>query len=243
MLTVLEAFNCEESILKNIIGKSLESQNLDIVAEAAGAAQRHPIDDFMLALIAIANGTTHPELSSHAHGTTHQRAIYAIANNRTDEGVKALKALLSDTDTNICKTADDAIRQAYKQHPKYPEESDEKYTAALVTAARDNNNMWQTTAIIAICRSRTFKGVNAIKLLLVNPKLDIPIAETDAGVKAIRDLLRNKDQDIRKRTMDLCRAVYIEYPGRPMIDEDFPEEFRENPEEQKKIILEKILNR
>lgn len=240
MTVLLKAYNCEESILTEIIGKSLESDNPDSIAEAALAAQEYPSDELIHGLIAVAKGQGPEGFNGKISGNTRDRAIYAIAWNRTDEGVEALRELLKDTKKSISKTTREAIEQAYKRHPKYPKVSDEEYTAALISLVTDNNNQWQRYAIIPLCKSRTIEGVKAIKSLLENPELDITIAETDAGVKAIRALLRSKDEKLKQFTASICEAIYREQPGRPLRDDDFPEEFREDFEEVKKKILERI---
>jgi len=240
MHEILEAFNCDESIFKEVIGKSLQSQNLDIIAEAAIAAQEHPSDEIMTELIAVAKGTLQPGLTTHVHGNTRHRAIIAIASNRTDEGVEALKALLNDTDKEIRDATKEAIMRAYRRHPKYPEQTDDEYTAILVPGAKDPNHPRQLFYINKILKTRTEEGVEAIKNLLKNPDMDIPIAETDSGVQAIRDILKNSEPGHRNVIGDYISAVYRDYPGRPLRDDDFQEEFRENPNKEKKEFLERV---
>jgi len=225
MQSVLEEFCCSEEQFKEIISLSLDSDNLDILNAGVMAAQKHPDDEHMARLISIAMDPNRLRPDRPSHAIERERAIYAIAFNRTDGGVEALKALLKDPDKGIRQTTQDAIRQAYRRHPEYPKDSDDEYTAELVALAKDSGDPRWVSLILEIARTRTEEGVKALKSLLADPGQDIAIAETDAGVKAIRDLLRSPDEDIRKITADIIEGIYREYPGRPLRDDDFPEEF------------------
>lgn len=241
MQSVLEAFGCSEGQFKEIITISLASDNLDILGEGVGAAQVHPHDEHMPQLIAIATDANRLDPERPFYAIERHRAIYAIAFNRTDEGVKALKGLLKDPADDIRRTTEEAIRRAYKRHSIYPKYSDVEYTAKLVLIATDFKDPRQMSFIYEIARTRTEKGVKAIKALLEDPDRDIPIAESNEGVKAIKNLLRNPDKDIRDITADAIRAAYRTYPGRPLREDDFPELFREiieKREARKKRVLE-----
>jgi hypothetical protein len=240
MHSILEAYNCDESIFTEAIVKSLQSQNLDIIAEAALAAHDHPSDEIMAGLIAVAKGTLHPGLNTHAGGNARHRAIYSIANSRTDEGVEALKALLNDSDEEIRNATKEAVRRAYQRHPKYPERTDDEYTAILIPIAKDPNHPEQILCVNGILRTRTKEGVEAIKNLLKNPDVDIPLVKTDSGVRAIRDILKHSESERRNMIADYISAIYRDYPGRALRDDDFPEEFREDLNEYKKKILERV---
>jgi len=94
------------------------------VDTGVGLIEQFGSDDFASQLIAIA---TSP--GNFARDT----AIYALALNRTDEGVQTLKTLLNDPDQKISKTTEDAIRNAYTSRgnacgrPLSPEDFDEKF--------------------------------------------------------------------------------------------------------------------
>ena len=79
-------------------------QGAQIFITGVGLIEQFGGDDFTAQLIAIA---TSP--GNFARDT----AIYALALNRTDEGVKTLKALLNDPDQKIRTTVEKAIRNAY----------------------------------------------------------------------------------------------------------------------------------
>ena len=244
MQTVLEAFGCSEEEFKEIITLSLALENLDILNAAVGAAQEHPDDEHMPQLIAIATDPNRPDPNRAFYAIERRRAIYAIAYNRTDEGVNALRTLLEDPDKVIRKTTEYAIRQAYKRHPVYPKYSNDEYTSELITAAIDSNHPLVTNFLVStIARTRTEEGVKAIKALLEDPNMDIPIAKTDEGVQTISNLLRNPDKDVRDMTEIMIRQIYRTYPGQPLRRDDFPELFREIFEEREannKKVLERL---
>ena len=240
MCSVLEVFGCPEEDFKEIITISLASHSLDILAEGTAAAQEHPDDDHMPALIAIATGDDDQKANQRLYRIERDRAIYAIAFNRTDEGINALKRLLEDPDRQIRRTTELAIRQAYRRHPEYPKHSDDEYTTALVPIAQDCNHPRQIPMIAEIARSRTREGVRAIKTLLKDAHQKLAIAESDKGVKAISELLKSPDKDTRQMTANVLEVIYKDYPGRPLRDDDFGEEFRESIEQRKKRVLTKL---
>ena len=61
------------------------------------------------------------------------QAIYALAANRTDEGVKALKTLLNEDDPKVREATEQALRAAYcfrgiwRGRPMKPEDFDKEY--------------------------------------------------------------------------------------------------------------------
>lgn len=240
MCTVLEASGCSEQDFKEIIAICLASDDLDVLAEGVLAAQDHPDDDHMPALIAIATGDDGQKANHRLYRITRDRAICAIAFNRTDEGVRVLKGLLNGPDKHIRDTTANAIRQAYRRHREYPKHSDDEYTAAIVPIALDCNDPRQKSMIIEVVRSRTEEGVTAVKSLLENPDGDIGMAETDSGVRAIRQLLRSPKEHIRRITSDIIQGIYREYAGRSLRNDDFGEEFRESFEQRKKRVLAKL---
>ena len=240
MRPVLEVFGCSEEDFQEIIAKSLASDNLRVVGAGAGAAQDHPHDDRMPALIAIVQNDAEHAPDNRLYEIARDRAIYAIGRNRTDEGVQALKALLKHPDKDIRRTTAHAIKRAYKYHRAYPKRSHAEYTAALVPIALDCNDPRQTFMIAEVARSRSREGVKAIKALLENAAQDLPIAETDQGVGAIRDLLRSPDKDVREMTRGILEVVYRDHPGRALRKDDFGQEFRETFEQRKKRLLNRL---
>lgn len=240
LASVLESYNCDETIFKEILINALNSDNPDIVSEAAYVAQNHPSDEIMPMLIAVAKGKAPNNQKIEISEIARERAIYALAHNRTDEVVEALKELKNDPNTRINKAAQSAIEQAYTIHPIYPENTDEEYTAALITTAKNPNHPYRMALIMEILRTRTEEGVEAIKKLAKNPELDIPIAETDSGVKAIRDILRSPDENQKTMIADHIEFIYKTKPGQPFRKDDFPDEFQERIKKSKSGFIERI---
>ena len=103
---VLVNYGCTEEEMRVSIERSLQPDSPQTWSAGAMAAQSHPNDAFTPRLIAIA---TDKALDNNARS----RAIYALAANRTDESVKALKSLLTDPDERICSGVKQAINTAY----------------------------------------------------------------------------------------------------------------------------------
>jgi hypothetical protein len=224
---ILEQLGFTRAEVDKVIQVSLNSKNSEILGAGVRAAQNYPNDSFMPRLIEIA---TDPNC------VYREAAIFAIAFNRTDEGVKTLKALLTDKDKGIRKYTGEAIRRAYERFPVYPEHYDEEFTAELVKDVQDVNHP-RFPGISRIVRTRTKEGVEAMKMLLVDPNYDSPIVQSDQGVKAIKLLLQAPDKEVRKAAAFYIKEICCQ-PGRPLRQDDFPDEFKENPDEYKKKILE-----
>jgi protocatechuate 3,4-dioxygenase beta subunit len=113
-----------EDEMKQYIRRSLAVDSPQTWSQGASAAQEYPDDAFNLRLIALA---TEPK------GEARMQAIYALARNRTDDGVKTLKELLNDPDRQIYETTERAIRNAYTSRgnssgrPLEPDDFDPKY--------------------------------------------------------------------------------------------------------------------
>jgi hypothetical protein len=102
---VLEQLEAPPDTIRELLGEALTKPNDDGRAEAALAAQRYPDDRFMEPLI---------ELATIGPAETRARAIYALAYNRTDAGVEALRRLRRDADPEIRMTTEQAIEIAYR---------------------------------------------------------------------------------------------------------------------------------
>jgi hypothetical protein len=243
MQSVLEAFGCSEEEFKQVTRISLMSDDPDIVSRGVLAAQTHPDDEYMPKLVAIATVPDRPDPNRHFLKVKRHWAIYAIAYNRTNEGVKALRTLLEDPSEGIRETTKRAIGQAFERHRVYPKYADDEYISELITIAKDSNHPMAINSLAGIARTRTEEGIEAIKALLENPDMDIPIAKTDEGVQTISNLLRSPDKDVRNMTENIIRQVYRTYPGLPLRVDDFPELFKEaqvEREKQKKRTLERL---
>ncbi len=121
---VLEQYGCTDEEMRPIIERSLATNNPQAWPEGARAAQTHPNDSFTPRLIALATG---------AGNAARMQAIFALAANRTDDGVKALKVSLNDKDPHIRELTAQAVQAAYcyrgiwHGRPLKPGDFDEKY--------------------------------------------------------------------------------------------------------------------
>jgi hypothetical protein len=108
---VLLGVGASEAQIVRVIDRSLQDDRRSSWPTAAFGATLHGDDRLMPRLIAIAETIGE---SARIH------AIHAIANNRTDEGVAALKRLLDDPDPELHRHIVEAIHAAYAR-PRAPE--------------------------------------------------------------------------------------------------------------------------
>jgi ankyrin repeat protein len=125
MQQILSAYGCtNRAEIMPIIARSLAADSTNTWQAGALMAQQYADDSYTLRLIALATETNSP---------ARDQAIYALAANRTDEGVRVLNALLHDPDLGISQTTRNAIKAAYNYRgiwqgrPLKPEDFDEKY--------------------------------------------------------------------------------------------------------------------
>lgn len=108
MASLLMSRGCTTEQIKSLIEVSLSPQkNWDAWRYGAMAAEAFPDDRFTARLIAIANDPG---------GRARDEAIHSLATNRTDESVAALKQLLRSADESTRRSAQHAIRSAYRRH-------------------------------------------------------------------------------------------------------------------------------
>jgi hypothetical protein len=111
--------------VKPLIEQMLASdkQNPDVIT-GVSLLEQFGSDDFTSQLISIA---------THTHNIAWQHAINALALNRTDDGVKALKSLLDSSNPEVRKQVGYAIRLAYtnrdhfRGRPLKPEDFDKQF--------------------------------------------------------------------------------------------------------------------
>jgi hypothetical protein len=108
---VLLGVGASEAQIVRVIDRSLQGDRRSSWPTAAFGATLYGDDRLMPQLIAIAETIGEP---ARIH------AVQAIANNRTDEGVAALKRLLDDADPELHLHIVEAIRAAYAR-PRAPE--------------------------------------------------------------------------------------------------------------------------
>jgi hypothetical protein len=120
---------------------------------------------------------------------------------------------------------------------------DEKYTAILAGTISDPNYWMRWPQLPGeILRTRTAEGAKAILALAVDPNADLPQVHADAGVRAIRDLLKSPNPGMRADIQFWITQVYNQ-PGRPLRADDFPSTFREDPLVRKQANLKRLSTR
>ena len=125
MQQILSYYGCtNREELMPIIARSLAPDSTNTWQAGALLAQQYADDSYTPRLIALATETNSP---------ARDQAIYALAANRTDEGVRVLNALLHDPDLRISQTTRNAVKTAYnyrgiwRGRPFKPEDFEEKY--------------------------------------------------------------------------------------------------------------------
>ena len=234
MESTLEYLGCSEDAFGEMIEISLKSDNAGVLTAGATAAREYPDDKYMTRLIKLATDGNSPAQSE---------AISAIACNRTDEGVRVLRSLLKDRDEKTRERTGEAIRRAYRNHPVYLNVLEDDYTGALAVLARDASDFYWVTAVCEIVCTRREEGIGAIRGLLADPETNSTVIEGDAGLAVIRDLLKSQDKEVRDRTADIVGGVFRVSTGRALREDDFPAEFREEPDQRKKKILARVNER
>jgi hypothetical protein len=109
---VLSNYGCTEKEMRASIERSLQPDSPRTWSAGARAAQSHPNDAFTPRLIVLASDNRLDE-------NARIQAAYALAANRTDESVKALKSLLDDPDKRIRSGVKQAINTAYNYRGRW----------------------------------------------------------------------------------------------------------------------------
>ena len=215
LVSVLREYDFTKEELNPLIERALAPDNEPGWAPGADLATRFPDDAFTERLVVIAKT---PRENAHI------AAIDALAYNRTDEGVKALKELMGDPHQNLWTTLAFAIENAYNYRrdtmgrPLRPDDftaedmkpliqhlmSSDRQIPDLDTAI---NLIGQfggdeyTAQLIAIATSPGNNArYSAIYALALN--------RTDDGVKTLKMLLNDPDPKVSKMTGDAIRNAY-----------------------------------
>jgi ankyrin repeat protein len=237
LASLLREFDFGKKEMKPLIERALAPDNEPGWAPGADLARQFPDDEFTARLVAIAK--TPREIAQTA-------AIEALAYNRTDEGVKTLKELMSDPHEKIWTPLAFAIQNAYNYRhdstgrPLRPDDFTAKDFKPLIQHLMSSDNQVSgvdtaigligqfggdeyTAQLIAIATSRGNNArASAIYALALN--------RTDEGVKTLKALLNDPDPKICTMTEDALRNAYTSHGnsrGRPLLPEDFDEKYRQ----------------
>jgi HEAT repeat protein len=234
---LLRDFGFTKEEMKPIIERALAPENEQEWAAGAGLAQQFGDDAFTERLVAIAKT---PRINAQT------AAIEALAYNRTDEGVKTLKELMSDPHEKIWTPLAFAIENAYNYRhdstgrPLRPDDftaADLKSLIERMLASGEQGPDFNTgvglierfggddftTQLIAIATSPgNFARDTAIYALALN--------RTDEGVNTLKTLLNDPDPKIRTRTEQAIRNAYTSRGnsrGRPLKPDDFDKQYQQ----------------
>jgi len=226
---LLEGLGCREEEFKEIIGVCLGSEEADLQSGGAHALQRHPDDGQTQRLI---------EIATDPNNKARIEAGRALAYNRSDEGVKVLKELLEDENQLVRENIEAGIRGAYVYVRSYGEQPDDEYLSELISVINDpNSGDWYFfRAVDEIVRSRSKRGVEAVRRLAEEPDMDIAGEGADEGIRALQGLLNSPDERLREATASVIRDAYEDYPGRPLRKDDFPELYTEVVERRRRSL-------
>ncbi len=111
ILYLLRQTDATKNDFARLIPIALNSNNPEILSDGVAATSMFPDDSYMPRLIKLAMDTNSP---------ARIEAIDAIANNRTDEGVQALRKLLKDKNDSIRETTYRSIISAYEKSSGRP---------------------------------------------------------------------------------------------------------------------------
>jgi HEAT repeat protein len=223
--------------MKPLIERALAPDNEQDWAAGAGLAQQFGDDAFTERLVAIAKT---PRISAQT------AAIEALAYNRTDDGVKTLKELMSDPHQNIWTPLAFAIQNAYNYRrdamgrPLRPDDFTAEDMKPLIEHLMSSDNQISgadtaigligqfggdeyTARLIAIATSPGNNARYSAIYALANNR-------TDEGVKTLKTLLNDPDPKIQKMTEDALRNAYTSHGnsrGRPLKPEDFDAKYQQ----------------
>jgi hypothetical protein len=234
---MLRDYACTKEEMKPLIARALAPDNEQDWDAGAELAAKYSDDAFTPRLIDIAMTPR-----NNARGA----AITALAYNRSDEGVKALKTLLNDPHEEIWTSLADAIMNAYdwKDKPAGKPLRPEDFTAQdlkplierMLTAGNQNPVVLVgvsfleqfgsddfTSQLIGIATdTRNIAWQHAINALALN--------RTEDGVKTLKSLLDSSNSEVRKQTGYAIRLAYTNrdhFRGRPLKPEDFDKEYQQ----------------
>jgi HEAT repeat protein len=229
---LLRQYEFDKRKLQPLIERALAAENDDLGEWRSGAglaSYSYYDDSFVPALIAIACNTN-------ADANCRGAAITALANNRTDAGVFALKSLLNDPDPKLWTPLAIAIENGLTIGVRSPtgrqllpgdftpaevrpllermlastDMSDKIFGTGLAGHYGDDALTAKLVAI-ATSRDRSCRS-SAIYALALN--------RTDAGIKTLKALLNDSDPEVSTAAEDAIRHAYTDRGdahGRPLL--------------------------
>jgi hypothetical protein len=241
LIRVLERFGCSEEQWKEVIVASLASDDETCVRAAVCAAQNHPADAHTKRLI---------ELAEDPDSLSRRAAITALARNRTDETVQAIRGLLADADDEIREvtkvalsvgrlwTPGDVTLAANKRKSAGREGTESKWreerhsVRQVIAAAKDARNPNRWNAVFRLAERLTSEDAGAIEEYVRDSSKKSETGARSKEVKAVVELLSGSDKDVVDRVITILRIPREVHRGRAFRPEDFPEIYAEYRKEQ-----------
>jgi Tfp pilus assembly protein PilN len=233
---VLRGYEFDKAKLKPLIARALAARNDDLGEWANGArlaAHTYYDDSFLPALIAIA-------INTNANANSRGAAMDALAYNRTEPGVSALRSLLNDPDPALWTPLAIAIENGLNNQVATPTGRHllpADFSCAEVRPLLErmlvSPNM--TDRIFGTSLAETY-GDDALTAKLVvlatSPEMAtrdravyaLALNRTDAGIKTLKALLNDPDSQVSQMAADAIRHAYTERGdarGRPLLPSDF----------------------
>jgi hypothetical protein len=252
--SLLAQYDFNAADMKPIIERALAVNNVGEWRFGAMLAANTFYDDaFTSRLITIAlDSNAPPNYTDRIIGedlswnTVRAAAISALALNRTDAGVKALRSLLNDPDPQICVLLCQAIMGEFDSRQKTPTG---RHLQPEDFTAQDVRPMIERM-LASTLSSYQLQGLSVAEMFpddSLTPKLvalatnselmvrteainALALNRTDDGVKTLKMLLDDPDRRISSRTQQAIHEAYTsrgDARGRPLRADDFDAKFRD----------------
>jgi beta-lactamase regulating signal transducer with metallopeptidase domain/HEAT repeat protein len=185
-------------------------------------------------------------LAVNPRATDREGAIQALARNRTDAGVKALKTLLNDDDSEIWRPLAEAIEGRSSgwsplptRRPQKPEDFDATEVRPLIEKMLASSKLFDQSGGLGLA---ALFGDDALtpKLLALatNPGFiyrgsairALAFHRTDEGVRTLKALLNDPDQQVSDMAEQAIRHAYTlrgNARGRPLRADDFDAKYQQ----------------
>lgn len=213
----LRRFGCDDAQLEQLILRSLASENQRDVWAGLWGAVDFPNDSYTALLV---------ELAKRGELRIRNRAMRALACNRTEEGVKTLRETLESSDEDIVKAAMNAIWTAYWATSRNNEAMDFGLSVDIA-GMQDPNGPKDWLSMNLLVEQLSDEEFAAVRTVADRPYANDRKDESGEIVKLITELLNDADKDVRDMTKTAIRTARPAYSGESLKPEDFPEIYAE----------------
>jgi len=207
---------CTDAELRELITTLFQSTDPNCVASAALLSSDYPDNAHTYRLIELAQDS-----SSQAQFT----AISALAYNRTEEGVEALRELMEGNDEDVVDYTAASIWNAYSYLPWqwYEGPCHELSKRELTSIVADPNSPQRWDAIEKLLYRMDYADFRVLKRLANAPGRNAEIKGSRETVKLIANILKSPDEVVRDIMITLIRLTARMDPERQLKPDDFRE--------------------